>query len=229
MQTNQIFLLLFRAVKHPLQQSLSTLWRVTSVAMVYLLSIATSTPLIYYTSYSRGTNGNTCTLWLPNMLHYAIALGVVASFLPLTIIIFIQILSWTTLQQSMRKLKILKNQRRSDRLKKASRTYLSIVVVFFILTLPKGIYYICFMYWYENNIPIIYRNKIVWQLLDITQLLLVFHSCVNPLIYAKLYRQICTGRPRSKVNGKPNIQLSHAQRKTARTHASSVTTMNTRI
>ena len=224
-------LFLSRAVKHPFRESLSQQWRVRVVSFIYILSIATSVPIAANTKYIfiDAHAKYVCHVDFQNPFYYTTALGLVASYLPLTIIIFLQILSWKTLRRSMRKVSLLKmNQKRAKRIKEASYTYVAIVIAFFLLTLPKAVNYMHFMYWYRYQRPPKERPSVNrWNWWDATHVLYVFNSCVNPLLYAKIHKRMCTGRSSGTVKATTNIQMSPVCRKVALANTSSVVTMNT--
>ena len=75
---------------------------------------------------------------------------------------------------------------REKRNKKSTKLLLTVVIVFFVLTLPFHIFYI----WYTINYQTIHpENKSeIKNIYHILVLILLSNSCVNPLIYARLHK-----------------------------------------
>ena len=84
-----------------------------------------------------------------------------------------------------RKLSVRSNEIRQKRNRKSTKLFLTVIIVFYVLTLPYNIFYM----WYTMNWKTIRPEdaKDILHTYHILVLILLLNSCVNPLIYARLH------------------------------------------
>ena len=74
---------------------------------------------------------------------------------------------------------------RQERNRRSTKLFLTVVIVFFVLTLPFSIFYI----WYTmNREKLSPENTTIQHVYLVLTLLWLSNSCVNPLIYARLHK-----------------------------------------
>ena len=75
---------------------------------------------------------------------------------------------------------------REKRNKKSTKLLLTVVIVFFVLTLPFHIFYMWYTFYYQTIRP--ENENAIKNIYHILVLILLSNSCVNPLIYARLHK-----------------------------------------
>ena len=155
--------------------------------IIYLASIGAISPMILTSKLAKhpvSTNHCICTSslsWLDTFIYVTI-LDCCISFLPMIIIVTVQILSYKELQKSARQCRASSNRDRY--VKKVFRTFVIIVVTFFVLATPFCILELLVFWTGPSVVPSnanLYRSFI---------LLLSINSCANPLIYGRIHRTL---------------------------------------
>ena len=122
-------------------------------------------------------------------LIYVIILGLVQEFIPLLILIVTHIAMFYHLwkkNSGMQNQNSKQQQLAQLRMMKIQKTFIVIVIVFFILTLPYSISFIVTLYLVNYNIDfLIQHEKTVLFSQEIFWIMLVMNSCANPIIYGK--------------------------------------------
>ena len=84
-----------------------------------------------------------------------------------------------------RELSVHSNAIRQKRYRKSTKLFMTVIIVFYVLTLPYNIFYM----WYTVNWKTIRpeHTKTILHMYHILVLIFLSNSCINPLIYARLH------------------------------------------
>ena len=164
--------------------------------MIYLISFAATYPIFQSRKFSRhpiSENHWKCSLPISRdaLLSMSIAHYMILIVIPLIIIIGSQLLSFRELKKSTRQFGADSNRLRT--LRSVLNTFVAVVVVFFALMIPSQIFSAYFQYLMIHELEYLVKNLVLYA--DISRyinLVLAFNSCINPLIYAKIYRRFPT-------------------------------------
>ena len=163
----------------------------TIVMIIYLISFGTSFPMFYYSTY-KWYPGN---YWKCNLnigrgarLVTAVKDALMTSFIPIPIIILVQILSYRELTKSSNQFELGLNHIR--RLKEVAKTFTKITICFFLLTTPAVVYFVLVQYIGRSHRHLLRLHHRVFSTLPrCFNILVAVNSCINPFLYSKIQRR----------------------------------------
>ena len=171
--------------------------------MLNILAVATLVPIIshkHYIQRRRTTSeGKSVTVaycvskWRnPQLiLPYYITWTMVCDIVPLLLITVTHIVMFIMLRIQFRQRNLSTNPQRLRKLQKISKRFVIIIVMFFILVLPHGIFLVVVAYLQDRH-PTFVKTHIFtllhWE--DILTILAAFNSVINPLVYGRLHRKV---------------------------------------
>ena len=182
----------FRSIKNPFAGSFSILMTGTIVMIIYLISFSTSFPMFYYSTY-KWYSGNhwKCNLNLGRgnaRLVTAVKDALMTSFIPIPIIIFVQILSYRELTRSSNQFELGLNHIR--RLKEVAKTFTKVTICFFLLTTPAVVYFVFVQYIGRYHRHLLRLHYTVFSTLPrCFNILVAVNSIINPFLYSKIQRR----------------------------------------
>ena len=115
------------------------------------------------------------------------------SFIPFPTIMALHIFSYRAIHTSAKQFNL--DQQRIRTMKQIRKTFFTVVIVFFVLTVPTDIYYIVYGYIATFYPGIFSKNYSLFNKMGIFFTLAnSFNSCANPFVYAKIHRRFprCT-------------------------------------
>ena len=166
-------------------------WKVIIVAI--LIWIAASTlGIIYFLRVSYSFENKRCAISYiddtEDLIH-TVSLFLIQMMFPIIIMSALYgIILCRLKSSSVRKLSVHSSffKVRQKRNRKSTKLFLTVVIIFYVVTLPYNIFYL----WYTMNwrrIPA--KDTLTIQyIFHILLLILLSNSCVNPLIYARLHK-----------------------------------------
>ena len=169
-----------------------------TVAGIYTYVVLIRVPKIYHREYFTYQNLPQCiTTWnLTTSFYYNTMFVVMYELIPLFIITCAQISMFRNLRRHSEDLELLNTSPpmvriRVKKQKRLVRTFLAIASSFFVLTLPNATFMIIFSY-ISSYRPSLLQNhsKTLYTTWDAFIALSAFNSCSNPIIYAKVHRQM---------------------------------------
>ena len=189
LQNDKLMLLLsffHRAIKFPFRGGLSTSFYAFSITTVYILAVAASSPFTYYRSFDvcpihKGYSMCKITMPIKLSLYYCTILAVFQPITPLFIISYLQYLTYKELQRSAEHFG--PNDHRVQTIRRATHTFIVVVVAFFLFCAPISLY--SFSFWFievpQKPFPVEYRFMLILE---------ACNSCANPLIYGRVERPL---------------------------------------
>ena len=152
--------------------------------------------MFFYSSYERYSRNNwSCALNLPGIKKLATAVkdALMTSFIPIPIIITVQVLSYRELLKSINGFDIRYNHIR--RSKKVAQTFKKITISFFLLTTPAVVYFVFVQYLGRFHHHIILSHRELFSTLPrCFNIFVAINSCVNPFLYSKIQRRFTRKR-----------------------------------
>ena len=146
------------------------------------------TPLLYYSSYIPhfGSPKHWFCTWDSDATNKCLTVLVcLISFVPMSVICFVQTLTYRELQRSSRQFG--ENSQRIRTMKKVLRTFTIIAAVFFLLTTPLCVFSLLY-FWALENINI--SKKTAFDLYKSFILIMTINSCANPVIYSRIHTKV---------------------------------------
>ena len=110
------------------------------------------------------------------------------SFIPLPILLALQILSYQAISKSARQFHLSNNKLRTT--KQVRKTFFAIIVVFLGLTAPSEIYAVTIEALFIFKQDMLPPTTLSEKLVLCYNLLISFNSCVNPFIYTKVHKRL---------------------------------------
>ena len=197
-------ILRFRDFKNPLHHKLSLKVTVGIVASISCLSLVVVWPNMYYMQHSNisqtdGKDIYTCTMghYPPTFYSftYWVCQLVLLSFIPMIIITVTNVSMFKLLGKQPKLESTSEEKKRTQKIKKMSKTFFIVFVTYFMLTLPHGIAVLIVQYYFKYDLEYLIENITIhggtiikWS--DGTLLLFVFNSCVNAFIYGKAHLKV---------------------------------------
>ena len=169
-----------------------------TVASIYIYAVLIRVPKIYHREYFIYQDLPQCfTNWDLNKSFYFNTMFVfMYELIPLLVITCAQISMFRNLRRHSEDLELLNTSPpmmriRVKKQKRLVRTFLAVASSFFVLTLPNAIFMIIFSY-ISSYRPSLLQNhsKTLYTTWDALIALSAFNSCSNPIIYAKVHRQM---------------------------------------
>ena len=182
--------LCFRAIRFPFKSRLTPCMTSLIALSIYTLALGVPLPELYLTTYHQQPGSNVhwfCESSMSNRsnLVYSTVQSTIVTFIPLTIIITIQILAFRTLRSSSQHFQ--QDRHRLLQLREVSHTFLLIVAVFFLSTAPVSVYTISAWYIAVYHEEFLQKNgSLMYDISKPLNLLLVLQNCANPLIYGRV-------------------------------------------
>ena len=195
-------LLYFRALRYPFRQCLSSRTISSITLLIYIIALTISFPFFYYNKYEP--HPESCNKWkckwkppgVPETRKYSLIIAACQStfviFLPLFLIVVVQLLTYMHLTQSARRRRsTVQDVARIKELNRVSGVFATIAGVFFTLTLPSSIFILIFWHYVIHDFTFVLRHRhLMNDLSGIFNILLATNSCVNPLLYAKIHKKL---------------------------------------
>ena len=166
-------------------------WKVSSMA--FLIWIIASFPgIIYFFRIHYWPEHNMCRTTYKNEredIAHTVSLFLIQMVFPIiTMSVVYGAILYRLKSMAIRRLSTRSNsfEIRQKKNRKLTKLFLTLVIVFFVLTLPYNIFYI----WYTLKGQTIQRNNslTIKHVYHVLLLILLSNSCANPLIYAKLHK-----------------------------------------
>ena len=191
-----------------------------TVAGIYIYAVFIRVPKIYHREYFTYQNLPQCiTTWnLTTSFYYNTMFVVMYELIPLFIITCAQISMFRNLRRHSEDLELLNTSPlmmriRVKKQKRLVRTFLAVASSFFVLTLPNAIFMIIFSYISSYRPSLLQsHSKKLYTTWDAFIALSAFNSCSNPIIYAKVHRQM--NRPIAKALSTLSRKFSSRRSKT---------------
>ena len=191
-----------------------------TVASIYMYAVLIRVPTIYHREYFTHQNLPQCvTMWDKNTsFYYNTTFVFMYDLIPLFIISCAQITMLRNLKRHFEDLELLNTSPfmmriRLKKQKKLVGTFLAVVPFFFIFTLPNAIFMIIFSYISSYRPSLLQsHSKKLYTTWDAFIALSAFNSCSNPIIYAKVHRQM--NRPIAKALSTLSRKFSSRRSKT---------------
>ena len=178
-------------MRHPFQNGFSTRAVVSIVAVTYALASLFNLPEFFFFRYLPKKGELThpiCYFGASSMFFVAtIKNSLFVSFVPLPIILILQMLSYNAITRSARQFQW--NSHRVRTIKSVRQTFSAVVAIFFFLTAPTeifGVTIVCIWKFAPSMMPPMRTYDTLARLFN---LLLSCNSCANPFIYAKIHRK----------------------------------------
>ena len=119
------------------------------------------------------------------------------SFIPIPIIILVQILSYRELTKSSNQFELGLNHIR--RLKEVAKTFTKITICFFLLTTPAVVYFVLVQYIGRSHRHLLRLHHRVFSTLPrCFNILVAVNSCINPFLYSKIQRRFSRKQPNQR-------------------------------
>ena len=174
---------------------------------------------------TNGTTSSVCgrSHTKSQLFYIKDALSIV--FLPLSIITVIQILSYRAIVNSASNFNL--DEARIRTINKVRKTFVIVVIVFFVLVTPAHVYIFIMDYLikYHTQFSLDNKDNII-RLRSIFNLVLTFNSAVNPFIYAKIHRRFVETTQntsevaqRSRESAQSNLELLRRSRESAQSNS----------
>ena len=114
----------------------------------------------------------------------------VGVWIPMLIIVTVYVLMFLKLKQHARVRSAYSSQDPTFQIRRISRTFITVVCVFFICLLPRSIWetYVKYLKITTHNLSHNYRS--LNSVTDVTTLLSNINCCLNPVIYTKLHTRL---------------------------------------
>ena len=179
----------FRIVIRPLGGNRTKPWKICLVAL-FIWVLASPLGIIYYFRIDLYEGQNMCLAKYENNkeeIIHTVILFVIQMILPvLTMSVMYGIILYRLRLPTVRKLSAHKSifEIRQRRNRQSTKLFLTVVIVFYILTLPYNIFYI----WYTFNWKTITNKEAITHTYHILLLILLCNSCANPLMYSRLHK-----------------------------------------
>ena len=183
-------LLLFRSVKDPFQRGFSLKVVTIIVVSVYFMALLSSFDEFYlakYMPYPKEQGHWHCDVTASSFLWLILSIknGLIIFGLPLPILIMLHIVSFRAIVHSSQQFQLDANRIRT--IKRVRKTFCTIILVFFVLIVPAGTYFVVFSCIKYIKPSIV--NEHLYTLARFFNILVSLNSCGNPLIYSKIYRR----------------------------------------
>ena len=189
---------IFRAIKYPWKEKLSSKKIALVVGIIYICSLSCMTPTTLHVNYTKLKTVQLCTTsWATDTLFlYVIIWSILTEFLPLIAII----IAYTTMFLEIRKENLhlqpsqsdTQNTMRKLQLIKIQRKFMLIVGAFFFLTLPDCIVSILITYLAVYDPMHGFDKYRLPQ--NIFMFMAIFNSSINPLLYGE-WRKLLLCKP----------------------------------
>lgn len=85
--------------------------------------------------------------------------------------------------------KVMQQQIRREN-KEVVKMFVVVVALFFLLTLPNAVYQVVYHYFYMFKVELIRGKSHLGQLYIVLPCVSAMNSCINPLVYAKMHREV---------------------------------------
>ena len=192
----------FRVISKPLEEKIRHAKVAGLVVLIYIFALIIRIPKIYYRSYYPDQTSKNesiyvnyiCQMTWPgdlDRLVYGTVWALLYEIIPLFLIIGFNFTAFRKLKQQMKSIDLKSNARRLAILRKASKTFCLVVVLFFICTLPSAVYYITIRYLVVYDLEYATRHlKDISRAHNYLVKLTNLNSCLNPVIYAKVHTKV---------------------------------------
>ena len=126
------------------------------------------------------------------ILISSIILLIVAIYVPLVLVVTLQVFSYKALLNSTSNNQIASQPARVQRIRRVNRTFLLVIITFFLMTLPIGIItpWVYYGMFFKGEKVVADKDNTFFQVASMSQLLLTANSSVNPIIYSKVHIKI---------------------------------------
>ena len=162
------------------------------VVCFYTLAFLSNLAEFYYASYERYMKNLWACKWKLDPWTWfilTIKSTMLNTFIPLPIILNIQMLSYRELKKSGNQLNT--NVNRIRIIRRVGRSFRLVLLVFFSLMTPASVFFPSIHY-LDIFKPHIFSSNIllITKLVRVFNLMVTLHSCVNAFIYGKVHRSI---------------------------------------
>ena len=149
-------------------------------------------------------------LYVKQWLILSIKNSLLSSFIPLPILITLQVATYRAIVKSARQFQVDSNRMRT--MKRVRESFCIVILAFFLLTFPVSIFSIT-AYSILNVNPHIRSDSLnlLYQLSNFFNKLLTLNSCVNSLIYSKIHRRCvrcCWEARRRSLRGRQEMNTT---------------------
>ena len=197
-----------RAVKFPLRSKLCLKHVLGAMIGVFCIVMTTVGPRMYYMKHIRIQKDEkityVCSTKFPtteSAFFFSLSITTLFGFIPIIAIALFHILIWREIRNKPKMESASEENKRQEKIRKVSKMFYIIFIVYFIMTLPHAltapVFWYCFGYnkeYFNEN-----RHTLVAGY-NITVAVLFFNSCVNAFIYGKAHSKLWKLWKRSRGN-----------------------------
>ena len=176
----------FRVIRCPFKGGFSKRTIATLAISIYVLAFCAVIPLIHFASYIQHPDSPDhwfCDTWHRKTFKCLTVLFPFISFIPMTIICTLQVLTFKEIKKSAKQFK--EDFCRIRTVRQVSRTFLIVATVFFFLTTPLCVFALI-DFWTFLDIP----TDVNYNLYNALVFLMASNSCANSLIYGRVHTRL---------------------------------------
>ena len=153
------------------------------------MNMSWSTPTLYQYTDCAPYDSNRDTL-INTIITFSIGI-----WLPMIMIVVVNILMYIKIRKQATKRKLSSSHNSSAQMVQISRTFMIVVVVYFVCYLPHTILHTMYDSFHNatefiSNTAFNKANRVFNRALPFTNFLLFSNSCLNPIIYSKIHKKI---------------------------------------